>query len=45
MLQRSEGLVLPGNEYNRQDPAAGAIDTGAKTPRLPTLKNKNNPVS
>lgn len=40
MLQRSEGLVLLGNEYNRQDPAARAIDTRAKNTPLAYLKKK-----
>lgn len=44
MLKRSEGLVLLRNEYNRQDPAARATDTSAKTLHLRILK-KNNPAS
>lgn len=40
MLKRSKGLVLLGNEYNRQDPAARAIGTSAKALHLHTLKKK-----
>lgn len=41
MLKKREGLVLLGNEYNHQDPAARATDMSAKTFHLGILKKNN----